>query len=82
MNLISQVLEKSVSMMESFQSVEEVNKQTKPNKPTKPNQTKSNQIKPNQTKSMIQDNNTGQYAGVSRKANIKATLNDRVRKPR
>ena len=44
MNLISQVLEKSVSMMESFQSVEEVNKQTKPN------QTKPNQIKPNQTK--------------------------------
>ena len=83
MNLISQVLEKSVSMMESFQSVEEVNKQTKPNKPTKQtNQTKSNQIKPNQTKSMIQDNNTGQYAGVSREANIKATLNDRVRKQR
>ena len=97
MNLISQVLEKSVSMMESFQSVEEVNKQTKPNKPTKSNQTKSNQTKPNQTKpnqtksnqtksnqtkSMIQDNNTGQYAGVSREANIKATLNDRVRKPR
>ena len=66
MNLISQVLEKSVSMMESFQSVEEVNKQTKPN----------------QTKSMIQDNNTGQYAGVSREANIKATLDDRVRKQR
>ena len=50
MNLISQVLEKSVSMMESFQSVEEVNKQTKPNKPTKPNQTKPNQIKSNQTR--------------------------------
>ena len=91
MNLISQVLEKSVSMMESFQSVEEVNKLNQTNQiklnQTKSNQTKSNQTKPNQTKpyltnSMICDNNTGQYAGVSREANIKATLNDRVRKQR
>ena len=68
--------------------------QTKPNKSNqiksnqiKPNQTKSNQTKPNQTKpyltnSMIWDINTGQYAGVSREANIKATLDDRVRKQR
>ena len=86
MNLISQVLEKSVSMMESFQSVEEVNKLNQTNQ-IKLNQTKSNQTKPNQTKpyltnSMIWDINTGQYAGVSREANIKATLDDRVRKQR
>ena len=65
--------------------------QTKPNQTKsnqiKPNQTKSNQTKPNQTKpyltnSMIWDINTGQYAGVSREANIKATLDDRVRKQR
>ena len=52
MNLISQVLEKSVSMMESFQSVEEVNK---PNQ-TKPNQIKPNQTEPHQTKKQIKPN--------------------------